>query len=364
MAHHPTTGRVALFDGPDLPLRLESRPLPEVGLTEALVRVTACTLCGSDLHTFQGRRAVATPICLGHEIAGRIQAFGSAHPAEDLRGKALKSGDRVTWTIWAACGSCFYCERGLPQKCQRVFKYGHESSGAAERFSGGLAEYCLLRKGTGIVKLPDNLPDTLAATVNCATATVAGSLRVAEVEPQMTALVLGAGTLGLNACAMLSTLGAGTIICSDPVLERRAMADRFGANVTVGSDPSELEVAVKRQTLGYGVDLLCDYTGSTSAVAAALPLLRNGGRAVLIGSVFPDEPLPLNLEQVVRNCWQICGLHNSTGGDLLNAVDFLATNQTKFPFGEIISAAFELEQIDAAFAHAGSQTGLRVAVIP
>jgi alcohol dehydrogenase len=108
-----------VFHAPGKPLELREFPLPAPQGSEALVEVIACTLCGSDLHTMHGRRSVSVPTILGHEILGRITAFGPAAPRQDAAGKPLQLGDRVTWSIVANCGDCFYCLRGLPQKCQR-----------------------------------------------------------------------------------------------------------------------------------------------------------------------------------------------------------------------------------------------------
>src|SRR5581483_7521681 len=105
-----------------------------------LVRVTGCTLCGSDLHSYAGRRSVAVPTVLGHEILGRIDAFGPSTPRRDFLGQSLAEGDRVTWAIVANCGDCFYCLRGLPAKCQHSVKFGHELLRPGRELTGGLAE--------------------------------------------------------------------------------------------------------------------------------------------------------------------------------------------------------------------------------
>src|SRR5262245_4908195 len=97
-------GRAALFHGPGRSLELTRHPVPEPRGAEVLVRVTCCTLCRSDLHTHAGRRPAPTPIVLGHEIVGRIKAFGPDAVRTNLRGETLAPGDRVTWTLAASCG--------------------------------------------------------------------------------------------------------------------------------------------------------------------------------------------------------------------------------------------------------------------
>src|SRR5262245_30387011 len=136
--------RAVLFHGPGRPLELTSCPAPEPLGEEVVVRVSLCTLCRSDLHTHAGRRAGPTPTVLGHEIIGRIEAFGPSAARVDLLGTAVTVGDRVTWTVTVSCGQCFFCAEDLPQKCEHLYKYGHEPVTAARPFAGGLADYILL----------------------------------------------------------------------------------------------------------------------------------------------------------------------------------------------------------------------------
>ena len=146
---------------------------------EVLVQVSLATaICGSDLHTFTGRRTAPVPCVLGHEAVGRIAA-----PTQvcDAYGEPLHEGDRVTWSIMAACGACEYCnERNLPQKCERLFKYGHAQSVAPHFLNGGFAEGVCLRPGTAIYRIPDAVSDIEAAPLNCALSTVLGGLAILD----------------------------------------------------------------------------------------------------------------------------------------------------------------------------------------
>src|SRR5262249_39058127 len=154
-------------------VRKFATPAPQTG--ETLVTVLGCTLCGSDLHSVDGRRTVPVPTVLGHEIVGTIAAFGDASPQRDFAGRELRVGDRITWGIVASCGKCFLCCRGLPQKCAHAVKYGHESLRPGRELLGGLADHCLLTPGTAIVRLPEALPLGVACPASCATATIAAA---------------------------------------------------------------------------------------------------------------------------------------------------------------------------------------------
>src|SRR5947209_8269666 len=109
--------RAVLFHGPGKPLEMAYFPVAEPRGAEIRVRVTCCTLCGSDLHTHAGRRSEPMPTVLGHEIVGCIDAFGPDASPRDYRGEELTVGTRVSWSIAASCGGCFYCAHDLPQKC-------------------------------------------------------------------------------------------------------------------------------------------------------------------------------------------------------------------------------------------------------
>jgi NADPH:quinone reductase-like Zn-dependent oxidoreductase len=123
------TGKVVLFMGVGEPLEERRFPLPKVLDPGAiLVKTGVATVCGSDMHSWRGRRPFPFPSVLGHEGVGTIVQLG-ANVKQDTSGKTLAEGDRITWAIMANCGDCCFCRvYALPQKCLNLFKYGHEKS--------------------------------------------------------------------------------------------------------------------------------------------------------------------------------------------------------------------------------------------
>ena len=168
MSMLPTISRAAVFHAAGQPLVLETFPVPQPQGSEAIVRVCCATVCGSDLHSFSGRRHAPTPSVLGHEMVAEIVATGPAG-VNDFRGRPLALGDRVTWSMVWSCGECFYCQHGIRPKCERLLKFGHEKIIPGRALIGGLAEYCHLPEGTAIFKVPANVPDAVASPANCAT---------------------------------------------------------------------------------------------------------------------------------------------------------------------------------------------------
>ena len=359
------TCRAALFRGTGRPLELCDVPLPDVQAGEALVRVDCCTICGSDLHTITGARREPTPSILGHEIVGTVTDYGDP-PLSDLEGSPLRVGDRVTWSTALSCGACDRCSRGMPQKCRTVVKYGHERAEGRTALSGGLAEYVLLRPGTVVVKLSDEIPDAGVCPVNCATATVVAACRTSGPLSQQRVLILGAGMLGLTATALARSQEASEIVVCDPSQERREKALLFGADRTIDWD-DEFAVLSRRLADGSGsalFDVVLEFSGAPQAVHAACRLGDVAARVVLVGSVMPKGPVSIDPEQIVRGWTSLHGVHNYAPQDLQTAVQFLERRHSEFPFAELVERTFSLNEVNAAVETALRDRPVRVAVVP
>ena len=338
----------AVFHDSKRPLEFCMLPRPEVQSGETLVRIECCTLCGSDLHTISGRRSERSPSILGHEILGVVEEVSDA-PSVDLRGETLAPGDRITWSICVSCSRCDRCTGGFPQKCRHLHKYGHALAEGRFALSGGLAEAILLRPDTAIIKVPNELPDHVVCPANCATATVMAAFNAIGSVEGKRVLLLGAGLLGLTAAAVSRSRGAYVTAVSDPLPERLALAQKFGADGNMMSQQ---------------FDVVMDFSGSVDAIEVALECAGIGAKIVLVGSVMKSDDLRLNPEQIVRKCWQIHGIHNYAPSDLIDAVEFLRLNYKTYPFEELVSAEFSLEAIDDAVGYANEKRPIRVAVRP
>ncbi|GAB4404327.1 MAG: zinc-binding dehydrogenase [Bryobacter sp.] len=350
MAHLPQTYTAALFEGPRQPLRLVERALPALGAGETLVRVGAATLCASDLHSFHGRRSAPVPSVLGHEVMGEVLA---------TRAAGVTPGQRITWSMVVACGTCERCQRGIPQKCERLFKYGHEAVEDGRAPSGGFADLLILRAGTPVFPVPAELPATLAATANCAGATVAALLRVAGLSaaPDRAGnrvLVLGAGMLGLTACAMAHAFGA-QVCLYDPDPQRAEKAIALGARVLEAGELAEDKFAT--------FDAALEFSGHPDAFPLGLRALGIGGRLVLAGAVYPTPPASTDMERIVRRLLRIEGVHNYRPADLATALDFLAQAHTRYPLAALVEKEFPLSAINEAFAYATNERPVRVAIV-
>lgn len=361
-----THSRAAVFYEPGKPLSLCEFKLPALQAGETLVEIACCTICGSDLHTIRGDRPVGRPTVLGHEMLGRIARLPpSGGPVCDVAGEPLTLGDRITWSVAASCGTCFFCEAGLPQKCDKLFKYGHESIDRRE-LSGGLAEFCHLTRGTAIVRVPETLSDYVACPANCATATVAAAIRTAGGCRGKTVVIHGAGMLGLTAAAMAATDGAANVIVTDISDQRLGRAASFGAThaINAAETSSLLDETIRVESNGRGADVVFELSGAVIAIEQSLTQLRTGGQLVLVGSVFPTRAAQLAPELIVRKLLRIDGVHNYTPGDLQSAVAFLARSAADVPFESLVEAEDILANVDALLQHAMSSGAVRVCVRP
>jgi putative phosphonate catabolism associated alcohol dehydrogenase len=354
--------RAVHFNGPETRLEIAEVAPPPLREGEILVRVLTCTLCRSDLHTHAGRRQGPTPSILGHEIVGRIEAFGPGASTVDLGGQPAAIGDRITWSIVVGCGDCFFCERDLPQKCMRLYKYGHEAVTASQPLGGGLADHVVLVSNTAWLLLPSSIPNSVAALANCAGATAASALRAAGALAGQRILVLGAGVLGVFACAMAKSAGAASVVAVDPQETCRSRALAFGADAVFDAKQHNLVTALRAATDGLGFDVVLELAGVTPSVATALAAVRTGGTSILVGSVAHCEPLPIDPEQIVRRMITLCGIHNYHPRDLQAAVDFLAGPGSRFPFDALVVESYPLVQVEAAFRSAHAHPGERVCV--
>jgi threonine dehydrogenase-like Zn-dependent dehydrogenase len=176
--------------------------------------------------------------------------------------------------------------------------------------------------------------------------------------------VLGAGVLGVTACAMARAAGASAVLAGDPEPACRERAVAFGATHVLPAQPDDLAAGVADATAGRGADVVLELAGVPATVASGLALVRTGGILVLAGTVAPVGNVGFDPENVVRRMLTLRGVHNYHPRDLETALDFLAGPGRDFPFASLVAAEYPLEQAEQALAHAHSHPGVRVAVVP
>jgi putative phosphonate catabolism associated alcohol dehydrogenase len=359
--------KAAVFVRPGKPFEIRTFDVPDVEKGAILAKVRMSTICGSDLHTWKGKRPVKGPSILGHEILGEIASLGE-NVSNDIMGKTLKEGDRVTWTVTASCGRCYYCSiKKIPQKCINLYKYGHEVCTEPPYLNGGMAEYIYLKEGTAVLKVSNRLSDEEVTPINCALATMINGLETIRVNSNNSIIVQGAGMLGIYTIALLKEYGAGPIICLDISESRLNIAKEFGADyiikVSEGSY-SDIKNKIYNLTGGYGADLVIEVTGNPAVIPKGVEMLGIGGSYLLVGSVFPGSNFSIDGNYIATKILTIKGIHNYSTVHLRDALRFIERTHNKYPYKKLIGQKYNLEEIDKAFEEASKQKVLRVAVVP
>lgn len=334
--------RVAIFDGPGRPFRLADLEIPSrLDPGELVVELSLATICGSDLHTHAGTRREPTPCVLGHEGVGTVVAAAAD--------RTTWLGKRVTWSSTDSCGRCPACTTWrLPQKCARVFKYGHVSVNEARGLHGSYASHLVIRGGTHLVEVPHHVPDAVAASLNCSLATMANVTERLP-DPCAVAVVQGAGLLGLHGCGLLRAAGVGRVIVVDPDEGRLARVAEFGG------EPARSDEVPDR-----AADVVIEVAGAAAVVPEGLRMLRPGGHYLFVGMVHPRSLLDLSGEAVIRGCISLRGFHNYAPRHLDQAVSF--AGHSTLPWSSLVSPPLPLASLDEAFALAATRRWPRVAV--
>jgi len=247
------------------------------------VRVRACSICGSDVHGYDGSTGRRIPpVVMGHEAAGEVVAVGKA-----VRGFAV--GDRVTFDSTVYCGECPYCRTGEVNLCDNRRVLG--VSCAEYRRDGAFAEFVVVPDYI-VYKLPAGLSFEEAAMAEPA-AVAAHALHITPVTLNETIAVVGTGLIGLLLVQVLKASVSGRIIALDTDPSRRQTAISFGADVALDPADPTLLAQVQALTGGRGADRVFEAVGATAPIKTALSITRKGGSVTLIGNVSPSIELPL-----------------------------------------------------------------------
>jgi alcohol dehydrogenase len=254
---------------------LEERPEPEpLAPDDAVVRVEATGICGSDLHIYHGRIKIEPGFVIGHEFVGTVIAAGDGVTRVDV-------GDRVLGCFHTACGSCFYCMRGAYSACDEARVFGHGATLGS--LQGAQAEQVLVpRANLALRRVPEGMSDDTALFAGDVMGTGYHAVVEAGIKPGDTVAVLGLGPVGLCAVQVAKASGASAVIAVDTVADRLEVARSFGAeavHLTEGDPRGAVQDATERR----GVDICVDAVGHPDALDMAARMTRKAGVVSAIG---------------------------------------------------------------------------------
>jgi L-iditol 2-dehydrogenase len=261
-------------------VRTETIAVPAIGAGEVLVRIDTCGICGTDLKKIH-TGSHSAPRVFGHEMAGTVAAIG-----EGVRGFAV--GDRVMAFHHIPCGECFYCRKRTFAQCETYKKVG-TTAGLGEAAGGGFAEYIrvmdwIVGDGVtpaGLIHVPDDIPLEQAAFIEPVN-TCFKAVKLLELQPDETVLVIGQGSIGIILAALAAQTGA-TVLTSDMYPERHAIAAGFGLTHPLDAR-GDVVAACKAATEGRGADVALVAVGADALIATAMAAIRPGGRVMLFAS--------------------------------------------------------------------------------
>ncbi len=340
--------RAAVITAHDQPLEIQRIPIPELEPGALLIRIETSTLCGTDVHRWHGPLGGgdSLPIVTGHEPCGTIEAI--AGPRTDILGEAVQPGDRIVWS-YVSCGHCYWCAVALqPCVCPHRASWGHNRSDQFPFLLGSVAEYMYVPPECQLIRVPEAVSSPSASAAACAYRTVMhGFDRLGPVKTHETVVIQGSGPLGNFATAVARDHGAKMVLTIGAPAHRLAVAKHMGAddvlNIEDTADAAERVKWVRQHTDGRGADVVIQ-VANNQAVPEGLAMLRRGGRYVHIGvsgsASIPIERLP-----------QEATIHTIASGEprhWLQAIDFLASRKNAFPFEEMISASYSLNQVNEA----------------
>jgi Zn-dependent alcohol dehydrogenase len=361
--------RAALFYGAGRPLEVRELDLREPRSHEVLVRMAAVGICGTDLHVVKGDWQRPTPMVLGHEGAGVVEAIG-----DEVHG--LSPGAPVVLSWAPSCRDCADCRRGRPARCavlQRAIGAGTlldgttgiEADGATVyrgTATGALSERVTVGAEVAL-RLPDDVPLEQAALLGCAALTGVGSvLFQGRPEPGATVLVVGAGGVGQFCVQGARIAGAAEIVCSDPLQSRLDQASRLGATRT--ARPERLAETM-REVAPDGAEVAFDAVGNPDTAALALRFTRNGGRTVLVGLPAAGERLDLDPAEFVRREKELTGsMYGSEDPRVALGVLLEHVRSGALQLEPLVGPAFPLDNVNEAIEASLDGSPGRVLVLP
>jgi alcohol dehydrogenase, propanol-preferring len=338
--------KAAVFQGPNIPLRIEEIATPEPGPDELLVRIAGCGVCHTDLHYIDHGTPTfkKPPLVLGHEIAGTVVS-------PDPTGR-LAEGAHVLLPAVLSCGSCAACRNGRENICERSVMLGNN-------VNGGYAEYIAV-PARDVFPLPPDIPLVEAAIIaDALTTPYHAVVNRGRVLPGDRVVVIGCGGVGLNVVQIALALGA-RVVGVDPSTEKRAWVTRFGAEAAIDPNGEARVDRALRDLTDGGADVVFEVVGTPATQELAVSCVRTGGRVVLVG--YSPDPMQLNSGRVMFREIDVIGSLGCRPVDYPRVIELV--RQRRVRMAELVTQRFPLADIELAFDSLRRGAAIRSVVVP
>ncbi len=321
-------------------IRMVQRPVPSPGPGEVLIKVESCSICGGDVKIVTRGMLKQPPMdsfIIGHEYAGTIVELGEAVDEYAI-------GDRVTVEVHKGCGRCRNCIDGKYTACLNYgnLEKGHRANGFTT--NGGFAEYAVNHVNT-ISKIPDNISFDEATIITTAGTALFGIEHTGGFVAGDSVAVVGPGAIGLMAVQCAKALGAGKVILTGTRDERLALGKKLGADVVVNLNKEDPIAAVKRETGGYGADLVLLTAGNSASLQQAIRIVRKGGDIVLVAHF--EDTVSADLGLCVQNSNNLYTVRGEGKRCVHRALELMRMG--KIQAKDLLTHSYPLDEIREAF---------------
>jgi 2-desacetyl-2-hydroxyethyl bacteriochlorophyllide A dehydrogenase len=343
--------RAVTFQAPG-DVRVDERPEPELAAgDDAIVRIVASGICGSDLHIYHGRVKIEPGFTIGHEFVGTVLEAGGGVTRAAV-------GDRVLGCFHTACGTCFFCLRGAYNKCDHARTFGHGK--LLGNLLGTQAEQALVPSANlTLRKVPEGVADEVALFAGDVMGTGYHAVLESGLRPGDSLAVLGLGPVGLCALQVALAAGAGPVVAIDTVAQRLEMARSFGA-IPVHLTEQSPRDEVKRLTSGRGVDAAVEAVGHPDALELAIRLTRKVGTVVAIG-VYA-EPCRVHMGLVWIKALTLKTGHANVIGHVDRVLAMLASGA--LDPGPLVTHRMSLDDAPEAYSLYDRREALKIVLAP
>ncbi|MGH2902558.1 MAG: alcohol dehydrogenase catalytic domain-containing protein [Solirubrobacteraceae bacterium] len=327
-------------------------PEPElIDPTDAIVKIEATGVCGSDLHIYHGRVQIEPGFTIGHEYVGTVIAAG-----DDVH--EVSVGDRVLGCFQTACGRCYFCRRGWFHKCDSSRTFGHGAALGA--LQGTQAERALVPNADLVLrKVPAGMSDEVALFAGDVMGTGYHAVEQSGLQPGGVAAVLGLGPVGLCAVQVARAKGAAHVIAVDTVAERLALAESFGAEA-VHLREGDPRAAARAATEGRGVDVCIDAVGHPQALDLALRMTRKCGTVEAIG-VYAER-CEVHMGLLWIKALNLCSGHANVIGHVDGVLEMMAAGE--LDPSPLVTHHMALEDAVEAYALYDRREALKIVLQP
>lgn len=339
--------RAVVYLGPEQ-IDLRSLPIPEPKEGELLVRVRAALTCGTDVKTYRrGHPKFPPPFVFGHEFGGDVVAVGKGVDA-------FREGMRVTANVFAECGECFYCQRGQGNLCVNlVYNFG------------AFAEYMIIpasivRRTT--FEIPAHISYAEAALLE-PLVTVVHGWRKAAIQPRETVAIIGAGgPISLMFIQLALHAGAGQVIAIGHSPARLKVAEELGATHLINAKETDIAMAVRDLTHGYGADLVIECAGTKSTWEASVDAVRRGGRVLWFGGLPSGTKVEVDAVRIHYGEIDLLNMHGGTAAEAREAFDLIVSGAVKV--APLLSGEVPLEGVEAALKRMIAGEVVKLVILP